>query len=97
MWQTVLEQTQVIPETVFSQLKGVSLDHHLSCPRQHQLQVTGKFTAILKYGAKEAKKIFLVKTALLRAQANGGDESHRQSWAPSTPICWLLLCLVKGG
>ena len=54
-----------ISETTFNQLKGVSLvhsDHHLSGPSQYQLQVTGKFTATLKYGTKAAKEnIFIVK------------------------------------
>ena len=54
-----------ISEATFNQLEGLSLVHsdcHLSGPSQYQLQVTGKFTATLKYGTKEIKEnIFIVK------------------------------------
>ena len=54
-----------ISESVFKQLKDVTLvhsDRHLSGPSQYQLQVSGKFTATLKYGTKEAKEnIFIVQ------------------------------------
>ena len=59
-----------ISETVFKQLKGITLinpDRHLSGPSQYQLQVSGKFTATLKYGTKEAKENIFVVQKLQKA------------------------------
>ena len=68
-----------ILETTFNQLKGVSLIHsdcHLSGPSQYQLQVTGKFTATLKYGTKEANEnIFIVKKLQRALLGRPGIES----------------------
>ena len=59
-----------ISESVFKQLKYVTLvhsDRHLSGPSQYQLQVSGKFTATLKYGTKEAKENIFVVQKLQKA------------------------------
>ena len=68
-----------ISEATFNQLEGVSLvhsDRHLSGPSQFQLQVTGKFTATLKYGTKEAKEnIFVVKKLQRALLGRSGIES----------------------
>ena len=59
-----------ISESVFKQLKDVTLvhsDRQLSGPSQYQLQVSGKFTATLKYGTKEAKENIFVVQKLQKA------------------------------
>ena len=54
----------------------VHSDRHLSGPSQYQLQVSGKFTATLKYGTKEAKEnIFVVKKLQKALLGQPGIES----------------------
>ena len=63
-------ETQSDEESVFKQLKDVTLVHsdcHLSGPSQYQLQVSGKFTATLKFGTKEAKENIFVVQKLQKA------------------------------
>ena len=55
----------VIPEVVFKQLQGVTLnpaDHRLIGPRQNQLEVSGQFTAKLVHQNSVAdEQIYIVK------------------------------------
>ena len=63
-------ETQSDEESVFKQIKDVTLvhsDRHLSGPSQYQLQVSGKFTATLKFGTKEAKENIFVVQKLQKA------------------------------
>ena len=68
-----------ISEATFNQLKGVSAvhsDRHLYGPSQYQLPVTGKFTATLKYGTKEANEnVFVVKKLMRALLGRPGIES----------------------
>ena len=58
-------KVSVIPETVFKQLQGVTLNHagrRLVGPGQNQLEVLGQFTAKLKYQNSAAdERIYVVR------------------------------------
>ena len=59
-----IDTRAAISESVFKQLKDITLvhsDRHPSGHSQYQLQVSGKFTATLKYSTKKVKEnIFVV-------------------------------------